>query len=177
MKSETTVQKTLDGYRQAIQLVFSLKLDYVVSKKASILTPRAYRLEQIKFLEQKASPDLALSIRIAAYPGLRAIELDSIGTIEDIKENKRNWLPERFTGKETDVAYNVCGKGGLLRKVLLSEELAIELEKRRLQANVIKRQREINYVKRYNIICGHSFSQQFSRLSFGCSAGRLAHMD
>lgn len=166
IKSETVVQKTLDGYRQAIQMVFNFELEYVVSKKPSILTPRAYRTEQIAFLIDSTCPALQLSIRIATYAGLRAIELDTIERASEMKEDDRDWLPERFTGRENDVAYTVCGKGGLYRKILLSQELATELEKTRLETVVIKRQREINYKKRYGIVGGHSFSLQFSRLSF-----------
>ncbi len=70
--------------------------------------------------------------------------------------------------------YVVTGKGGLRRAVVLEVELAVALEKLRLPIPEIKREREINYLKRYSTIGGQKFSQRFTRLSvqlFGWSTG------
>lgn len=169
------VQKTVDGYRQSISLVFNLKLRYVVSAKATVLVPRAYLSSQIAYLAAVATPRLGFSIRLARPGGLRSIELDTIARTTDLQENERDWLPERFIGLEPDsVTYIVVGKGGLKRAVKIPLDVSIELEKFRLPIPIKKKQREIIYVKYYSVIGGQHFSQQFSRLStkqFGWSEG------
>lgn len=173
-KSFECVQKTIDAYRQAISLVFDIKPHYIASAKSSLLTPRAYLQTQITHLLKVASPTLNFSIRLAAATGMRSIELDTISRISDISESEREWLPERFFGRESDVIYVVIGKGGLRRCIRVPPALSLELEDSRLPAATRKTQREIHYKKRYSIVGGHNFSQQFSRLSiqeFGWSTG------
>ncbi|WP_295761766.1 hypothetical protein [Undibacterium sp.] len=165
-KANFCVQKTLDGYRQSISLVFNLQLDYVVSKVDSLLTPRAYSQLQIEHLQKSASAPLSFSIRLAASAGLRVVELDTIALASEAMEDQREWLSERFSGLSNYVEYVVVGKGGLRRKIGIPRSLSVELESYRLPAPTRKTQREIHYTKRYSITGGHSFSQQFSRLSF-----------
>lgn len=160
------VQKTVDGYRQSIGLIFDLKLRYVTSIRPTVLMPRAYLRSQISYLEETATETLSFSICLAAAGGLRAIELDTIARASELSEDERDWLPDRFTGLDADsVKYVVIGKGGLKRAIMLPLIVSIELEKRRLPTPVRKKQREIFYTKHYAIVGGHNFSQQFSRLS------------
>lgn len=165
LKALSVTQKTVDCYRQAIRMVFDLELSYAVSKRETCLEPRAYSREQVALLAAHASPSLALSIRISAWAGLRAVELDTIARADEMQEDKRAWLPDRFFGREGEVRYVVVGKGGLRRTVLLPPELAKALESQRLPKAIIKRSRCINYRKRYALVGGHMFSQQFTRLS------------
>jgi len=95
-KSNEYTQKTLDSYRQAIQISLGLQLRRIPSKKTSILLPRAYRPEQIQLLCKFSDASLCLSIRIAECAGLRAHELDTIATPEDMAESQRPWLAERL---------------------------------------------------------------------------------
>ncbi|MBC3807027.1 site-specific integrase [Undibacterium seohonense] len=167
-------QKTLDGYRQAICLVFDLRLDFVVSEKPTILLPRAYRDQQIQFLIESCSIRLSLAIEIAAFAGLRAVELDTISAVTESREDKRSWLSERFEGMNDGVPYIVIGKGGLKRTVFLSVALSNRLEVLAFEKPIQKTSRKIHYLKRYDLIGGQIFSQQFSRLSkkkFGWSTG------
>jgi hypothetical protein len=145
LKSSSVAQKTLDGYRQAIQMVFEIQLPYVASSRPTILLPRAYTLQQINLMAQNGTDDLGLSIRIAVHAGLRAHELDTICRVTDMKEDNRDWLNDRFRGKEEEISYVVKGKGGLRRTIRLTADLCSELERRRLPEPVIKRQRGINY--------------------------------
>lgn len=160
------VQKTLDGYRQSLNLVFNLKIEYVISKKNSLLTPRAYRASQIHYLASSASRELSFSIRLAASTGCRAIELDTIAFPTEVCEDNRDWLIERFHGMCLGKRFVVVGKGGLKRSIHVSNEIAAELEQYRLPFFERKTSRGIHYVKRFAIVGGHCFSQQFSRLSF-----------
>ena len=164
-KSNVCTQKTLDGYRQAINMVFDLNINYVFSSVPTILQPRAYNNAQISFLIENCGPALVLSIELATACGLRAVELDTIAKLKDYAESQRDWLPERFFGLY-GCEYVVIGKGGLKRKIIVPIALSQKLENFRLNNIVIKTQREIHYKKYYSIVGGHSFSQQFSRLSF-----------
>ena len=172
--SANWTQKTLDGYRQAIEMVFKIEVNFVTSKKNILLTPRAYKFSQIFYLANLADEDLAFSIQLAAATGLRAVELDTIACVTDYEEDNRDWLPERFIGKKNSTIFVVIGKGGLRRKICVPNELTEKLELRRLAQPIRKTQREIHYRKFYSIVGGHSFSQRFSRLSikeFGWSTG------
>lgn len=165
-KSHTCVQKTIDGYRQSISMVFGFKLNHVASRVATILVPRSYSLEQIENLREYAKPQLNFSIKLAAFCGLRSIELDTIAPINEQREDSRDWLQERFLGVENPVEYTVIGKGGLCRKICLPLSLSMELEQFRLPSVIRKTQREIHYQKYYSILGGQCYAQQFSRLSF-----------
>ena len=164
LKAADCQQKTVDGYRQAIKKVFGLDVPYVMSDLETVKDQRAYTDEQIDFLCACAKPALALSIRVAAAAGLRAIELDTICRKSDQREDIRDWLPERFFGKESQIRLIVHGKGGLRRTIVLPEDLAQEIEQHRLDQSVIKLSRKIAYKKYYSLIGGHSFSQKFTRL-------------
>lgn len=173
-KATSCTQKPVDGYRQALDMIFNLKIDYVCSRVPTILTPRAYSQSQILFLIENSNLDLSFSIDLASACGLRAVELDTIARLEDFSENMRDWLPERFFGFDAGSEFVVIGKGGLRRKILIPFSLATRLESLRLKKTEVKTQRGIHYTKYYSIIGGHTFSQRFSRLStlnFGWSTG------
>ena len=157
-------QKTLDGYRIAIQKVFDISIPYVHSKKETVSVQRAYRSEQIAFLCERASERLSLSIRIAAAAGLRAVELHTITPMANAQEDERPWLDERFVFREAERPYVVAGKGGLRREVRLPNDLADEMELEAIPPKII-REREINYIKHFDLIGGQAFSNAFSRLS------------
>jgi len=79
-------------------------------------------------------------------------------------EDKRPWLDERFVFRETERPYVVTGKGGLRREVRLPNDLADEMELKAILPKII-REREIYYVKHFDLIGGQAFSNAFSRLS------------
>ena len=159
-----SLQKTVDGYQQAIQMVLDLKLRRVPSAVATTLHPRAYTNKQIDLLCTNTADRMRLSIKIAQLGGLRAHELDTISAPEEMKEDARPWLKERFIGRK-GVRYIVAGKGGLRRAVMLDFEIAASLEELRLPLPVVKKEREINYVKRFGLIGGQEFSRKFTDLS------------
>lgn len=167
-------QKTLDGYRQAIALTYNLKLSYVSSQVDTVLAHRAYTNEQIAFLQKYADEALSISIQIAASAGLRAHELDTLSRLDELDESNREWRADRFFGMNDSTKFVVHGKGGLRRQVCIPNDLVNLLESFRLPIEIKIKQRGIYYTKRYGIIGGHQFSQQFSRLSqkeFGWSTG------
>jgi hypothetical protein len=62
----------------------------------------------------------------------------------------------------------VKGKGGLVRDLLIPNALATQLEQRRLAQPITVRDKEVNYLQRYDIGGGHkcSFSKASSRTLF-----------
>lgn len=71
------------------------------------------------------------------------------------KANKRPALDCKWLGREGCI-YTVKDKGGLIRDVLIPNALATQLEQRRLAQTIAVRDREINYLQRYDIGGGHN---------------------
>lgn len=166
-RSKLVKQKTLDLDRNAINMNFHFakKLEYVLSQIVTLARDRAYTQKQLEFLISKASPGLALSIRLAANAGLRSMELLTIAPPLAMQDSDRDWHRGRFDGREVDVAYTVHGKGGLRREVRLKPELATVLNSHFRPAPATVSHRGAHVKSFFSVVGGHSFSLQFSRLS------------
>ena len=175
-RAEKIGQKSLDIERQAIQSMFRHVTDklaegetlrVVKSEHEQILSPRAYTLEQTHAIANNQLEQNALSTQIAYEAGLRAKELITLLPIEerpaDSRQNKEP-LGEKFMGREGQ-RYSVIGKGGLVREVMIPDNLAQRLEDRRLEQPRDVIDRNINYQKHYDIQAGRNWSQSFSRSS------------
>ena len=173
-------QKTLDLDRQAIQMHLGIKLDVIKSEKETHLSTRSYTASQIERIASAQSERNALATQIAHCAGLRAHELLTIRPASEQKASThREWTPERFTGRDGE-RYTVEGKGGLVREVLLSKELAARLEATRLVEPRPVVDREVNYTQYYDIGGGRAWSQSFSaasqrELGFSTGAHGLRH--
>ncbi len=173
-------QKTLDLDRQAIQMHLDIKLDVIKSEKETHLSTRSYTASQIERIASAQSERNALATQIAHCAGLRAHELLTIRPASEQKASThREWTPERFTGRDGE-RYTVEGKGGLVREVLLSKELAARLEATRLVEPRPVVDREVNYTQYYDIGGGRAWSQSFSaasqrELGFSTGAHGLRH--
>jgi len=158
-------QRTLDLDRQAIQIHLGQKLEIVCSSKASTLSTRSYTPAQMERIAQAQSEANSLATRLAYHAGLRAHELLTLRpTGERSASGHRQWSAERFTGREGD-RYTVVGKGGLVREVVLSRELATALEARRLAEPRLVLDRGVHYSQHYDIGGGRNWSQSFSAAS------------
>ncbi len=173
-------QKTLDLDRQALQMHLGIKLDVIKSEKETHLSTRSYTASQIERIASAQSERNALATQIAHFAGLRAHELLTIRPASEQKASThREWTPERFTGRVGE-RYTVEGKGGLVREVLLSKELAARLEATRLVEPRPVVDREVNYTQYYDIGGGRAWSQSFSaasqrELGFSTGAHGLRH--
>lgn len=173
-------QKTLDLDRQALQMHLGIKLDVIKSEKETHLSTRSYTASQIERIASAQSERNALATQIAHCAGLRAHELLTIRPASEQKASThREWTPERFTGRDGE-RYTVEGKGGLVREVLLSKELAARLEATRLVEPRPVVDREVNYTQYYDIGGGRAWSQSFSaasqrELGFSTGAHGLRH--
>ena len=177
-RSGTVSQKTLNSDRVALQKLLGEKLERVKSiyDKGRKLAQesRAYTPEQIKAITVNMPERLALATKIATACGLRAHELHTLQKAEERPAtSNRPWKDERFTGIEGK-CYTVQGKGGLIREVRISSELAQELEARRLETPEKITDRNVHYQKHYDVAGGQAWSQAFSKTSkqtLGWSAG------
>lgn len=171
-RSEFAGQKTLDMERQAIQAMFKLNgklstketLTVIKSEKNKIEKSRAYTSAQAHAVSEHQTNMHSLSTEIAYAAGLRAHELLTIAKVSERKADSRPALGSKWLGREGSI-YTVKGKGGLIRDVLIPSALATKLEQRRLDRPITVRDREINYLQRYDIGGGHKWSCSFSKAS------------
>ena len=164
-RSHQVGQKTLDLDRQAIQMHLGLRLEVVRSDRESALSTRSYTPAQVARIASAQSEANGLATRLAYHAGLRAHELLTLRPAgERSASGHRQWSADRFAGRE-GVRYTVVGKGGLVREVLLTRELAAAVEARRLEEPRLVVDRGVQYVRCYTIGGGRSWSQSFSSAS------------
>lgn len=164
-RSHRVGQKTLDLDRQAIQMHLGLRLEVVRSDRESALSTRSYTPAQVARIASAQSEANGLATRLAYHAGLRAHELLTLRPAgERSASGHRQWSADRFAGRE-GVRYTVVGKGGLVREVLLTRELAAAVEARRLEEPRLVVDRGVQYAQRYTIGGGRSWSQSFSSAS------------
>lgn len=175
-RAEEVGQKSLDIERQAIQSMFrhvtsklseEETLRVVKSEHEQILNSRAYTLEQTQAIANNQREQNSLATEIAYSAGLRAKELITLLPIEERPaDSRRNKEPlnEKFMGR-TGQRYSVIGKGGLVREVIVPENLLQRLEDRRLEQSREVIDRNVIYQQHYNLQAGRNWSQSFSRSS------------
>ena len=175
-RAEEVGQKSLDIERQAIQSMFrhvtgklseGETLRVIKSEHEQILNSRAYTLEQTHAIANNQKEQNSLATQIAYSAGLRAKELITLLPIEERPaDSRRNKEPlnEKFMGR-TGQRYSVIGKGGLVREIIIAENLVQRLEDRRLEQPREVIDRNIIYQQHYNIQAGRNWSQSFSRSS------------
>ncbi len=163
-RAQEVRQKTLDQDRNAIQALLKDKIERINSEIETELKSRAYTREQIELIIEHQNERNALATRIAADAGLRAHELFTLRKVEErAGSTAREYRKDRFNYRENVEIYTVQGKGGLVREVAISKELADELESRRISEPKIIYDRDVKYESLYDIGGGKSWSESFSR--------------
>lgn len=158
-------QKSLDRDRKALCIAFGLNIPRPKAISEQILSSRAYSSDQINHIKAAMTERNALAVSIAHNAGLRAHELLTLKrATEGSKTESRTWTEDRFAGREGQI-YLVTGKGGLTREVLISNELAEQLEARRYSSPKTTTDRGVNYLQRYDIGGGNALSASFTRAS------------
>lgn len=168
-------QKTLDMERQALQAMLRYtntqiefapteRLTVVQSDKPQVLTCRAYTPEQVEAIAERQKPENSLATRIAYAAGLRAHELLTLRQISEQPADKRPALQTKWQGRDGE-RYTVAGKGGLVREVLIPNELAQALEARRLDQPRQRTDRTVHYQQHYAIGGGNRWSSSFTYTS------------
>jgi len=167
-RREEVGQKQLDADRLALQLCKKVgDLERVKTARVETKAGRAYTPAQIQRIAQHQADHNALATRIAHNAGVRAHELQTLRRADETAPSPhREWRTDRFLGRSGE-RYVVTGKGGLVREVLLSHELARALEAKRLDEPRTIKDRDISYQAHYDIGGGNAWSK-----SFGTVAGR-----
>jgi integrase len=164
-RSESVGQKMLDQERQAMQKILQNSLPVIKSELVQIQKSRSYTLAQVELIANAQSARNQLATKIAYAAGLRAHELLTLQRKEErAASSHRTWSNHRFLGREGKI-YTVIGKGGLIREVLIPIELATALEKMRLDSPVKVKDRNIHYLKYYDINGGKNWSNSFTTAS------------
>lgn len=182
-RGEDVGQKALDQERQAIQLMQrhvtgqlpeNGHLTVVKSEHQQVLNSRSYTPEQVRMIVDRQSEKNALASQIAHAAGLRAHELYTLRPANEQPPDTRPARDEKFSIRTTGMRYTVVGKGGLVREVQVSHELAQRLEEVRLDAPQRVTDRGVHYHQYYDINGGQRWSSswsQASRAAMGWSNG------
>lgn len=138
---------------------------------------KSYTDEQIEIICQHVNTKNSFSIKLCRVAGIRVHELLSLQPIQlqlptskvlTGKKLKAQSL-KFFSPENPDIIngrlYSVKGKGGLIRAILIPENLAIELEKKRLKKPKKIRDRKAFIPCSYDISGGNSLSSSFTKAS------------
>lgn len=166
-RSKTHGQSSVSLARQSINLHLLQHdpVDFVASQIPTALVDRAYTEAEIKLLIECARPKLALSIALASDAGLRGMELLTISDPDQLPPSPRDWLSDRFRGREDAQRFVVWGKGGLHREVRVSSALAAQLRDKRRETRITISHRGAHLPSYFDLIGGHQFSEEFGSLS------------
>ncbi len=162
-------QKSLDMSRQVMQHLLNEKLTVIKTEKKATLRARGgYTPEQVTFIAKHQNDRNALATKLSYSAGLRAHELL---TLRPVKEQTPSIRPSdgltdnlKFSHRDGKI-YTVVGNGGLVREVLIPNELAQQLEQRKLNEPVKVTDRSIYYQQHYNVAGGKNWSASFSKTS------------
>lgn len=156
-------QKTLDVDRLALSKIFGLDTSYQLSVLKPTSVSRTYTAEQVELILEGSCSHTDVAVRLCYLCGLRAHELLTILPLEERSISlNRDWWPEQFDGMPDGELYSVIGKGGLIRPINISSDLANHLETFRLSKPVSVKDRGIFYSAYYDVLAGQNLSQQFS---------------
>ena len=166
-------QKALDMHRQALQamlihvskrLEHGERLTVVRSEKPRRKGGRAYTPQQVRMVAAAQRERNGLSTLIVHAAGLRAHELFTLARPDEQPPDVRPARPEKFAGR-SGRDYTVIGKGGLVRLVRISDDLAERLEAVRRDEPVRVTDRGIHYRSRYDLAAGTAWGASFTGAS------------
>lgn len=169
-------QKSLDMSRQVMQHLLNEKLPVIKTekkeKKATSATQGGYTPEQVNFISEHQNERNALATKLSYAAGLWAHELLTLRLVKEqtppirASDGLADGFTDGLTFNQTDgKIYTVVGHGGLIRDVLIPNELAQQLEQRKLNEPVRVTDRNIYYQQHYNVGGGQSWSNSFSKTS------------
>lgn len=156
-------QRYINSTKRALELVFSVRLESVDSEVQVSLGPRNYSPDEVSKIIARQGESNALITRLCFEAGLRAHETFALRRVDEVsREPGRKWDSRLFAGLTDYTTYVVHGKGGLRRHVAIPNDLAAELEARRIPSLQVTTDRAIKYDSLYKLGGGQAFSQSFS---------------
>ncbi len=127
---------------------------------------RAYTAEQLSLIYERLTPQGKLSLLLAYNAGLRAEEILTLQRRDEASPStRRDWIEDRFKGREPGLIYIVTGKNGLRREVMIEKELAGVLETLRFEKPELIHDRKLPFKIHYDVLGGLQFSSAFSKAS------------
>jgi integrase len=180
-QAEILGQKALDQHRQALQVVFDVRLKKFQSALWSIIQGKDLTKAELSSLLAVQSERAAFSTLLCLDSGLRASELFTIRCLDEQPPSQgRSWRSDLFIHRAPYRTYSVWGKGGLRRAIAVSIPIADCLDELRLEQPLQVFDREVKRLQHYNLVAGQSFSQLFSRsakssLGYAIGAHSLRH--
>jgi integrase len=180
-QAEVLGQKALDQHRQALQVVFGVRLKKFQSALWSTIQGKDLTKAELSSLLAVQSERLAFSTLLCLDSGLRASELFTIRRIDEQQPSQgRSWRSDLFIHRAPYRTYSVWGKGGLRRAIAVSIPIADRLDELRLEQPLQVFDREVKRLQHYNLVAGQSFSQLFSRsakssLGYAIGAHSMRH--
>ncbi|HVB47935.1 MAG TPA: hypothetical protein VNF69_06045 [Burkholderiales bacterium] len=165
-RAKVVCQKVLNCDRRSLGMVFHVRLPRIAAERATVLTSRSYRLEEVQKIALRQDERHQVSTWLCFDSGVRAHELATLVRRTELAPSAhRVWRPDRFLCFAEHELYVVVGKGGLVREVAVLRQLAQWLERHRRPCAVRVRDREVNYQSNYDIGFGQAASQSFSTAS------------
>jgi len=149
--------------RRALECVYGEDLKLVSTRPRRARPDRAITREQVEKIVAAQSPRKALSTEIAYVSGVRAFELLTIARIEDRPPSDRRWHKKLHLGLPAGVLFTVKGKGGLVRLIYLTKELARALETRRRPVPIMVTDRKRRHRSYYDIAGGDAWGAAFRK--------------
>lgn len=168
-RSELVGQKSLDNDRMAITKTLGFQLPRIPSnhddERRLAEQARAYSVAQIQRIQSNQNDRNRFATKLIASAGLRAHETLTLCRAQDRPSTEdREWSADRFMGLSGQ-RYTVVGKGGLIREVMVPNDLAQHLDAHRLLRPVTVRDREINYLTYFDVAGGNAWSKSFTEAS------------
>jgi integrase len=154
----------------------------IMPKEVTPCTPtqhltRTYTDLQIELICQHVNARNRFSIRLCQKVGLRVHELLTLKPVELQKTKFKKLTGKKLLAQQLKFSspddfnilngkiYTVIGKGGLIREVLIPNDLAEELEKKRLKKTRKVRDRRAYHYPIYDVAGGNNLSSCFTRAS------------
>ena len=172
-RGESVGQSTLNMERQAIQCMMhhvtnkleeKQTLPVIKSQLDEITKSRAYTPEQINAITDRMTEKNSLPTQICYTANLRAHEIYTLKPLNERAPDIREKHDSKFIGL-TGQHYTVKGKGGLVREVVIPNDLANRLENYRLDNAERINDRGVHYDREYHINGGNKLSSSFTAAS------------
>jgi len=161
-RSEEVGQSAVNIARSAAQMLTEKSLPRVKSEFETAVNSRAFFDEEITMIAGSQNARNAFATEIAGYAGLRGHELHTLRRSEERQTSPhREFHKDLYVGRPGKM-YTVKGKGGLVRPVSLTPELAEQLESLRLPAPIVVYDREIRYESFYDLAGGKAWAASFT---------------
>jgi integrase len=181
--AEDSTQETVNQYRAALQRALKMPIPHVRAQFVRPKVQKAYMGSEVRAIIESLAkkPKHQLAVMLVFSAGLRASEIAGLRPIDEQPTSPyRPWRQNLFDGIGEFESWTICGKGGLIRRVAVPAELAVEIRQLRLAEVKVQKDRGINRVPEFDLPHGKALTSIFSRagknaLGFSYGVHALRH--